>query len=78
VSAAGHASAYDGDAEGIGHQDSVKLINAEIRSPDRRLTLPISNKCRPWATRLSHRRIEHPANGDGWHHLVEAINRPRP
>jgi len=40
VSAAGHASAYDGDAEGIGHQDSVKLINAEIRSPDRPLTLP--------------------------------------
>jgi len=35
VSAAGHASAYDGDAEGIGHQDSVKLIKAEIRSPDR-------------------------------------------
>jgi len=29
MSAAGHASAYDGDAQGIGHQDSVKLINAE-------------------------------------------------
>jgi len=40
MSAAGHASAYDGDAQGIGHQDFVKLINAEIRSPDRPLTLP--------------------------------------
>jgi hypothetical protein len=78
MSAAGHASAYDGDAQGIGHQDFVKLINAEIRSPDRPLTLPDLNKRRPWATRLSHRPVEHPAKGNDRHHLVEAINRPRP